>query len=139
MFRLLLIFSLIVALPQPANVEPHGDQHRGTTAGPAVGPPRRESDLARQVADAVRARFAAAAAAAPCRRTDNLFGYDLLLSKIPAPQRPAVTAAAHEGTQKGVIQPPPSCSVALQSLQSADDALMVLSERVARDPAFATR
>ena len=84
----------------------------------------------------VKIRFALARAAAPCRHVDNLFGYNLLLSRFSDKQQALIVTAARDGWEHGgntaaADDDARNCTTKLNGLRAADDELVVLSEQVA--------
>ena len=128
MFRILLIVPLVVGLPRPIVEEAHP-----STLTHFVD---RKFEAALRVSDVVKVRFLIARAAARCRHVDNLFGYNLLLSRFTDRQQALIVTAAREGWEQGARasaagEDGSDCATSLRQLQNADDELVVLSEQVA--------
>ncbi len=135
MLRLLCTILSIVAFPQTI-LETH-PRNGGRQ------PIDVKLERAKQISGIVRARFVLAAAAAPCRQSDNLFGYNLLISHFTGLSETVLATAARDGLQQGgktrAERASPPCASALDDLQRADDGLVVLAERVAHEPALVPR
>jgi len=126
MVRLLATTLLLLVLPQTTAVESSRDPLR-----PYVD---RKFQTALRAVQLVRLRFELATAAGPCRGTENLFGYRLLLDQFPAGEQAMIKTAEIEGRDQGgrrVIPSgqAPACAAALRNLYAADNELLVLAER----------
>ena len=135
MLRLLLMLAVLLTYPHKLAHELRYDP-RNPFADPVF-------TGALRVAGAVRQRFSVAAEAAGCRAPDNLYGYELLLSRFSGEQQQPIRLAAREGADDGASRAasratlpaalPGSgvvdCAAVLKRLRAADDQLMVLAER----------
>ena len=97
------------------------------------GSPGAETDWP-AMTQSVRDRFALSAAVQDCQHTENLYGFDLLLSVVPERRRADLLAAKEDGLRRPKAPSPDEddCATRLNKLDNADDGLVLWAEKVTR-------